>query len=543
VQGMTLGTGFPNNITFDNVNIDANFVNAPQNYGLQWTMTNSKLRSLNSMVVMDGVQNATIKNSIIENGTTTGMFSPNNNASGTVNIINCTVTPSTSAALNIASGSANNRMGQTSQFNIYQLNGNVFDNRRFNYFHYSVSDLTVRKRGITTLRIKPSRANTPFYLYNTLNGIGSVPQRIKGSLQFNSNYGTSNPPSISFVGAGVNTVFACASTANVWQDFDLTLNPTSTDDILMTITCQSSGTNGFVWLDGLPFNPFIQDVRHYGFVFDNAPSRVVNNHNTLTENQVSSLSIVSNLDYLYDVSTYWSVTNPASSYYVDIVTVEGSVLDFDGHNFIIDSNASSVLDYDSITNTVTIKSSTLTSGSNFDTLLTTGSTSFLNDPNVDSSVKIRSLNYDSEIIYTNVDNLILYPTQSDAQNSTNPGLSSTNGIIRFKYGTTSLNIPMSGTVYAKWSYGGYSDTIATILQQGTNALGDISRDAGYSILNTNMNVINDGIQKTSILSPHTTSVVSLTGLSSQIQILIDKQQIINNGLKNASLLIPHTTSL
>jgi hypothetical protein len=414
IQGITFGSSFPNNIIFDNVNIDGTNVNAPQNYGLQWTMTNSKLRSTTSMVVLDGVQNATIRNSIIENGVATGMFSPNLNSVGTVNIVNCTIIPSTSAALNIASGSVNNRMGQSSQFNIYQLNGNVFDNRRFNYFHYSVSDLTVRKRGITTLKIKPSRTNTPFYIYNTLNGIAGVVQRIKGSLQFDSNYGVTYPPSISFVGAGVNTVFTCASTANVWQDFDLSLSATSTDDILMTITCQSSATNGFVWLDGLPFNPFIQDVRHYGFVFDKVADRTVNPLTTLTENQVSGLTTVSTLNDLYDAASYWSVTNPASSSYIDLCTVNGTVLDFGNQNIIIASTPLSGFTYNSTLSTITINSATLSAGINFTTLKTNGlvtlsGSSILSNITVNSNVS--SLNV-SNLNNVTISKLLSYNTNS-----------------------------------------------------------------------------------------------------------------------------------
>jgi hypothetical protein len=385
VQGISFGSSFPNNITFDNVNIDATFVNAPQNYGLQWTMTNCKLRSLNSMFVLDGVQNATISNSIIQNGVSTGMFSPNLNSVGTINIVNCTITPSTSAALNIASGSVNNRMGQNSQFNIYQLNEDVFNNRRFNYFHYSVSDLTVRKNGITTLKIKPNRANTALYLYNTVNGIVGVPQRIKGSLRFDSNYGTSNPPSISFVGAGVNTTFTCTPTTNVWQDFDLTLNPTSTGDILMTITCQSSGTNGFVWLDGIPFTPFITDVRWYGFEVDKNFYRTVDINTTLTENQVSAYPYINNLDFLYDECRYWTVTNPTSSSYIDLVNSLGKSLDFSNKGVLLNSAALSSISYNSNTNLITLSTFSLSAGNNFNTIETTGGIT-INDNSAISNV-------------------------------------------------------------------------------------------------------------------------------------------------------------
>jgi hypothetical protein len=139
----------------------------------------------------------------------------------------------------------------------------------------------------------------------------------------------------------------------------------------MTITCLSSSTNGFVWLDGLTFNPFIQDVRHYGFIFDKVSDRTVNPLTTLTEAQVSALGSISNLDELYDAANYWSITNPASSSYIDLYTANGTVLDFGNRNFII-NNTGTGFNYNSATNTITLDAPTLSAGTNFNTLKTTG---------------------------------------------------------------------------------------------------------------------------------------------------------------------------
>lgn len=401
------GSSFPNVINIDNCKFDCVIGTFPNTYGLYSSVINSKFRTNNYIIGLDGIQNLQIRNStIVGNSLVGAILNPNINAAGYVTFSNClwysNATPITAIAKN-ATSLASNRTNQTAQININQPNNSTYDYRRINFFHTSQSDLTVRKRGITTYRIKPDKTEE-FYNYFTLAGISNVPQRIKGSLRFDSNYGITYPPSISFVGAGVNQTFTCGPTANVWQDFDLTLNPTSTDDITLTITCQSSLTTGYVWLDGIPLNPFIQNVRHYGFVFDSAPDRTVNTLNTLTENQVSALSSISNLDYLYDESTYWSVVNPASSSYIDLLTVNGSVLDFGNKNLIITSDIGTGFSYNSASNTITINTNSLSSGNNFSTLKTTGNlilsgTSSIKDITINASL--------SQLVPVNLTNVII----------------------------------------------------------------------------------------------------------------------------------------
>jgi hypothetical protein len=547
-HAITLNSSFPNIVTFDNCRFDVHKSLSTGVYGLQSTWTNCTFRSYvtnGSMAILDTIQSLNIKNcTFVGNLSTGAWWQPSVNSVTNVIMSNCLYYYNTTPIFGITKNA--NALGyqssQQAKIEIYQPNNSTYDYRRFNYFHYSQTDLTTRKRGITTYRIKPEISNTAFYNYFTIPATTGNVYRIKGSLRFDSNYGTTYPPSISFVGAGVNTIFTCSSTVNTWQDFDVSLSASSTDDINLIITCQSILTTGYVWLDGLPIYPFIQNVRHYGFIFDNNIYRTIDLHNTLSESSVSALSTISSLDYLYDSATYWSVTNPASSSYIDLVTIDGSTLDFDGHNIIFDSNASTTIAYTSANNTVIIKTSALSAGVNFDTVMTTGSATFLNNPNIGADVKIRTSNYDSEITYGGVDYVILYKSQSDADNSINAGLSSTNGIIRFKYGTTTQGVPMSGTVYAKW----YSTSTSSsginsqTLNIGTNALGDL---VGYGLVVSNFKIINDGIKKSSILVPHTTNINTGVNLTTDIQNLINDQQIINSGVQKSSLLIPHTTSI
>ena len=245
------------------------------------------------------------------------------------------------------------------------------DYRLFNYYYYGQTTTALRKNGITSLKINPNVANQVFNAYLSVPAFAGVPQRIKCNMRFDSTYGTATPPSISFVGAGVSTLCACAATADVWQTFDIELNPTNTDDVSVTITGQSSSTLGFVYLDGLPIDPYIQTARWYGFEYDKNAYRTINSLTTLTENQVSALGFISNLDELYDAANYWSIINPASSSYIDLYTVNGTVLDFGSKNIVI-NNTGTALSYISATNTIVLDAPSLSAGNNFNTLKTTG---------------------------------------------------------------------------------------------------------------------------------------------------------------------------
>lgn len=358
------GNSFPSNVIFSNCNFSSNNANyGPSVNGLTVKVNNSKLRSAGYITALDGIQSLNFNNCDITS--VQSIVNPNFNSLGNIYFTNCKVVSG------LIARQGTNKTNALATINFYQTNLSAYDYRKFNYFYYAQTDLTLRKNGITSYRIRPEQANTQFNVYETLPAIQNVPQRIKGNLRFDTNYGVSNPPTISFVGAGVNLLCAFNAIANTWQPFDVTLNPTSTDDIAVTITGQSTLTSGYVWVDGFPIYPFIQDVRHYGFVFDKSQDRTVNSLTTLTENQVSALDVVTNLDYLYDAASYWSVVNPASSSYIDLFTVNGTVLDFGNRNFII-NNTGTGFSYNSTTNTIILDAPTLSAGTNFNTLKTTG---------------------------------------------------------------------------------------------------------------------------------------------------------------------------
>jgi hypothetical protein len=375
-----LGTGFPNIINVDNSTLlsVAGGLGSTTN-GILCNINNSTIKTAGYLAAVDGIQNLTFNNCTLQYGylagtpTVAGLSRLNRNAAGSLTFKDCNIIqPSGSVGRDpTVTGGLTLKSNYDNETRIISLTSNPFDNRRFNYYYYSQSDLTKRKNGINSWRFKPENASTLLKSIDTIQGIAGVTQKIKGNIQFDTNYGITTPPSISFVGSGINQTFTCGPTANIWQSFEFDFTPTSTGDITVTLTGQSPLSTGYIWLDGLIFDPFIKEVRWYGYEFDKNFDRTVNPLNTLTENQVSTLSNIQNLDYLYDAATYWSVTNPSLTSYVDLVTVNGSLLDFGSRNIVI-NNTGTAFAYNSATNTITLDAPTLSAGTNFNSIKTTG---------------------------------------------------------------------------------------------------------------------------------------------------------------------------
>jgi hypothetical protein len=394
---LSLAGGFPNKINVNNSHFVAtNAIFGATTNGLNCNVSNSTLRSNTPTVHLDGIQNLNILNCSLEYRN--GIVRPARNSAGVLTYKNCNIIqPSGIIGRDPTSTFLNNKTNYDNETNVISLSGNPFDNRRFNYYYYSQSDLTKRKNSLNSWRFNPENANTLFKSIDEIPALAGVPQKIKGNIQFDSTYSTGTPPYISFVGAGVNQTFTCGPTANIWQTFELDLNPTESSDITVTLFGQSSSTSGYVWLDGLNIDPYIKNARWYGYEFDSNIYSTANTLNTLTENQVSGLSFISNLDYLYDSSLYWTVNNPELSSYVDLVTVVGTTLDFGSRNIIL-NNTGTTFSYNSATNTVIINSPILSSGTNFNAIKTTGTVTL-------STGVIQNLDINANIVQNTPTNL------------------------------------------------------------------------------------------------------------------------------------------
>lgn len=117
------------------------------------------------------------------------------------------------------------------------------------------------------------------------------------------------------------------------------------------------------------------NVSFGGIVNQLADSKV-----TLSQSSALALSSIATLDDLYDATIAWgcaSVTNaqfPSLSAYP--VISSGTTVDLGSINLVIDSSAGTAFAVNTGSNTITIKSTTLASGSKFTSLKTTGTISY-----------------------------------------------------------------------------------------------------------------------------------------------------------------------
>lgn len=137
-----------------------------------------------------------------------------------------------------------------------------------------------------------------------------------------------------------------------------------------------------------------------------------------------------------------------------------------------------------------------------------------------NSVKIRATNLNSELLFSGVDSLTVYATQSNALNNTSPGATSATGIIRFLFGAALSGVTMSGTVYLRMVLGSVVQAQSLALVSGENEI-NLSTTTLLQSVNSkidtlpaetlteflpDLQTINTGVQKSSLLVPHTTNI-------------------------------------
>lgn len=329
--------------------------------GLQ-TFTNCRFRSKFNEPYSGGQANIQFNNCDFLSQSGAKYVKLNFNASGSVNIQNPTVDDVTKLNPN-----ANYN---TMKVNVYSINGVFNANRSYTYNCAAINQNAIVNRATNNIALQLNNSQTTGQYTFTFQGVTGVSQRIIGYLRHDTTYGTSNPPSISFSGAGVSGSYTSSTPANVWEKFDITLTPTSTNIITATVNF-AGAAGGTAYLDGVYQFPFITESWIYGFQKLPQVNSVVDSNVTLSESAVAALSSSATLDDVYDSATYYSVSNFSSTYTV-IATANGNQLNFGSNSVVINNGAASNFSYAGTT--ATVKSAALTSGTKFKSLAAAGIT-------------------------------------------------------------------------------------------------------------------------------------------------------------------------
>jgi hypothetical protein len=237
-------------------------------------------------------------------------------------------------------------------------------------------DNAVDKRSTSSIRFQPQRAGVAHgRSYSLVGAVAGRQVMVRGSLRFDTAYGTATPPSVTLSGQGSTpATFTAPATANSWHDFALTVTPASTGDLTLTVSGTSAFTTGNYYLDGVIITPFVVVARHYGYLYNNAVFQTVDpvisvsseatvaaytgisvNHATDTITLTVSRTIAQFYDYLrYDLGLTANLAEP------DYVSGTLASLSIGAYNLVI--NGCTLTSGGSLTTTGTI---TLTNGGAF----------------------------------------------------------------------------------------------------------------------------------------------------------------------------------
>jgi hypothetical protein len=133
-----------------------------------------------------------------------------------------------------------------------------------------VRDNSTINRGRSSVSFFPLIANTAHgETYSLAGAQAGTTYTVKGFLRFDSTYGTGTPPTVSLSGLGGTTAnFTAPATADAWHEFSLSITPTSTGSLTLTVSGKSASTTGDYWLDGVAIPPWTDWVWHYGSFYN-----------------------------------------------------------------------------------------------------------------------------------------------------------------------------------------------------------------------------------------------------------------------------------
>lgn len=116
-----------------------------------------------------------------------------------------------------------------------------------------------------------------------------------------------------------------------------------------------------------------------------------------------------------------------------------------------------------------------------------------------SDVKIRALNLNSELVY-NTDSVTFYPTVIDRDAGTNPGITTSGGIYRYKFGSVYTGVTMTNPTNIRYTTGTTISLGSLPLVTG-NYIFSLTPTELIIQTNNNLRLVNQNVIKTSLFIP------------------------------------------
>lgn len=159
-------------------------------------------------------------------------------------------------------------------------------------------DNAVTFRGASSFRVEPSASPSAYALVFKRSisflALPGVPYVVKGYIRKNAAYGSATLPQVTLSGTGIAPqTFVMPDSVDTWEAFTFSFQQDTGAAQTATIglAAQTLNTGAVVHLDGIPDLPFVDTVRHFGYVFDANVYRTPDPRITLTEAAALALPV------------------------------------------------------------------------------------------------------------------------------------------------------------------------------------------------------------------------------------------------------------
>jgi hypothetical protein len=147
-------------------------------------------------------------------------------------------------------------------------------------------------RSRSSIKFSPLSANTAHGETYSIAAVSGVATKFRFGLRYDTNYTNGTPPSVTVSGLGVTPgTFTAGASVNTDYEGTITVTPTSTGNLTITVTGQSTATNGNYWFSGMTFSPWVDWTQHYGYLYaPTSPTITVDPVVQLSEASASALT-------------------------------------------------------------------------------------------------------------------------------------------------------------------------------------------------------------------------------------------------------------
>jgi hypothetical protein len=237
-----------------------------------------------------------------------------------------------------------------------------------------------------------------------------------------------------------------------------------------------------------------------GATINITPNYIPDNFIDALEANVANYTDLNNANQIHDYLMYFQTLSTGIDF-GDLESESFGTITFTG-NVALSSNATSMVSVSG--STLILKSTNITDDIIF---VSPGTIIQYAGNTISDDVKLRTSSLDSEVYLNLVDSLTLYPSEilRDDNDLTNSIYLASPSIYRFKYGSVVNGVTLSNFLYARVSTGGSVLLIKSPISIGTNTI-DFGTTGNLTTIINNLKIVNGGVQKSSILIPHTTNI-------------------------------------